>query len=74
MEALLGAGARRDLVTNFGSTALHAASQAGSVDVARVLLREGCSVDAKNNISLTPLCFSCRHGRLAVAQLLVEAG
>ncbi len=57
-----------------GNTALSRAAAYGHVDVIRLLLRLGASLEARNNVGETPLLRACRWGHVAAAQLLLEAG
>lgn len=59
---------------NFGNTVLHTAARNGHFNLCRYLLRNGCSVNAKNDLGCTPL-FSAAEGlHKRVATLLIEWG
>jgi ankyrin repeat protein len=55
VSTLLEAGADPDLQGEDGGTALHAAAQAGSVVVIRMLADAGATLDVANAVGLTPL-------------------
>jgi hypothetical protein len=77
---LLGRGARADLQTNDGTTALALAAQVGWLEGAEQLLARGARVDLPNNRGETPLILSVqsRHlstaERIAMIRLLLRAG
>ena len=58
MEALLAAGADKDVVDSDGATALCTASYKGHADVVEVLLAAGAREDKANNNGDTPLCIA----------------
>jgi ankyrin repeat protein len=55
-------------------TALHAASDAGHVEVVRLLLKFGLDVDARGRWGQSPLQFASIQGHLNVVQCLVDHG
>ena len=57
-----------------GSTALHAASQAGQVEALRLLLDKGAHVNVAGHCGETALHFAAREGHLAVTELLLARG
>src|SRR6266849_5601948 len=57
-----------------GQTPLHLASQAGRVEVTRMLIERGVGVSAKDKDGQTPLHLVSQAGRLEVAPMLVERG
>ena len=57
-----------------GSTALHAAAQAGHADVVLRLLDSGAAVDAPTRCGDTPLHLAAGEGHLRAAEALVERG
>jgi ankyrin repeat protein len=56
------------------STPLHLASRQGFVQVARVLVKCGARVSAKNKEGLTPLHLASARGHVEVMRLLVDNG
>ena len=76
MQALLGAGSEVDArTTTSGSTPLHLAAAAGSVDAVQALLDYGAQVDAaESEWGQTPLIFAASKGRLGVVELLLAKG
>lgn len=57
-----------------GWTALHAASDAGRLDIVRGLLELGAAVDVRDELGVTAFLAACWAGALDVADLLVAAG
>jgi len=58
-----------------GLSALHLASQGGSLDIAELLLSAGAEVDAKTKIgAYTPLHVAAGAARLSIVQALLAAG
>ena len=57
-----------------GTTALHAAAQAGHADAARTLLAFGADVDAPDHYADTPLHVAAAEGHRALVELLVRDG
>ncbi|ETN36406.1 uncharacterized protein HMPREF1541_08683 [Cyphellophora europaea CBS 101466] len=55
-------------------TALHAAARYGSVNVARLLIQEGASLEAASDLGVTPVLEAMAWAENAVGQLLVDAG
>src|SRR5512140_3597079 len=75
-EARLAAGDDPNVGDRLGFTPLHLAAQQCSIDVARVLLDHGASVDQPNSFGHTPLfvaVFNSR-GRGELIELLRERG
>ncbi|KAK8103041.1 hypothetical protein PG984_016187 [Apiospora sp. TS-2023a] len=73
---LLEAGVKADAVNMTGSTALHIASERGSVEVA-MKLREFMGVEAlgiRNRRGDTALHIAVRHGHTEIAKLLADSG
>jgi len=48
---LLENGAKTEIATKRGETALHLASRANQTEIMRILLRSGANVDAKAKVS-----------------------
>ena len=57
-----------------GSTALHAASQAGCTEAVRALVDAGARVDVHTNLLDTPLHGAAREGHLSACELLLACG
>ncbi|PON19964.1 pfs domain-containing protein, partial [Trichoderma gamsii] len=57
-----------------GAALLHDAAQIGRLEVVKLLLDRGASVEAKNNDGSTPLHDAAQNGRLDVAKLLLDRG
>ena len=57
-----------------GSTALHAAAQAGQTEILGLLLDSGADVNAQTFCGDTPLHFSASEGHLAATELLIARG
>ncbi|XP_071442266.1 ankyrin repeat domain-containing protein 27-like [Hetaerina americana] len=58
-----------------GITALHAAASHGRVEIVKVLVDAGASLDLRTRSGASsPLHLACRRGRLGVARVLLEAG
>ena len=53
---------------------LHRAAGNGYVETAKVLLKEGANVNAKNKNGRTPLYWPMKQGKNNVVKVLVEAG
>lgn len=73
VEALLAQGVPPDSTTD-GFTGLHLAASDGRLNVLKVLLRAGASVNARCWGGMTPLHAAVQTGQLAAARRLVEAG
>ena len=62
-----------DGADDYGMTALHFAAAGGDVEMARILIDNGASVNARSDIGETALMFAARWGRVdIVAMLLAE--
>lgn len=75
MRTILDAGGNvdyKDLWTN--TTALMAASEAGNVDIVKLLLAEGADINARNLSGRTSLMLAAERGQSQVAKLLIERG
>lgn len=57
-----------------GATALHWAAHWDDLPLADALLRAGASVDAANDLGLTPLALACSNGGGAMVQRLLQSG
>jgi len=61
-----------EALTFYDDTPLHAAVEAGRVDVVRLLLRRGANPNAINIGRLMPLHFAARGGSAEIVNLLIE--
>jgi ankyrin repeat protein len=57
-----------------GVTPLHVAAEAGGTEVARLLLKKGADVNARDEEGRTPLRVACERHHADVVKLLVHAG
>lgn len=57
-----------------GTTALHAAANAGFDTIAELLINAGAKIDAAAQNGATPLCFACSKGHVKVVEALLNAG
>ena len=57
-----------------GTSPLHLAAQHGHEDVAEILLRSGCSRDAKTKVEKTPLHVAAQEGHASICELLLKNG
>ena len=74
VRALLSLGAEPNLGCHSnGASPLHAASQEGHAEVVRTLLSAGALADTAIHGDFSPLFFSCLHGFVEVALVLVSA-
>ena len=64
-DLLLGSGASITLEDRTGNLPLHAAAQAGDVEMVKKLIAKGALVDAKNRAGQTPLMVAARANRPA---------
>ena len=75
VRSLLNDGADPNEAQGDGLTALHVAAQEGHVEIVRLLLDAGATVDAKSRIGdYTPLHLANQGAHTSVARALVEAG
>jgi len=75
VELLLKHRADVDLLNGrFSNTALGVAAQLGEIEIARVLLHHGASVDSQDKKGWTPLKTASRYGHLDIVQLLIQSG
>ena len=71
---LLGHGARPNLQTSDGTTALAISAQIGWIEGAQQLIARGANVDLANSRGETPLILAVQAREAAMARLLVEQG
>lgn len=74
LNFLLGRGARPDLQSNDGTTALILAAQLGWRDGAEALLARGANVNLSNSRGETPLIFAVQRRNLPMVRLLLSQG
>lgn len=74
IEALLKGGANVWVVADGGFTALHVASQQGTITAARLLLRAGADLHATASGGYSALHVASGNGHVAVMRVLIEAG
>lgn len=75
VRALLKEGADANAAQGDGLTALHIAAQEGQIEIVKVLLGAGASVEAKSRIgAYTPLHLAAGTGDAAVVTALLDAG
>ena len=63
-----------DMQTDFGSTALHHASEAGHLDVAKLLRIADARVDLLTRAGETALSLASRNGHREIMRLLGKPG
>jgi ankyrin repeat protein len=74
-RAKLEAGSDPNSANRVGQTALHVAAIWGSLGVARLLIKAGANVEARNELGgVTPLMFAAQRGQAAFAKMLLESG
>jgi ankyrin repeat protein len=78
VDRLLATRSNRELLTGTGgdnrSTALHAASFTGHLDVVQRLIDKGADLSARNDAQSTPLHVAAAGGQKAVVDLLISSG
>jgi uncharacterized protein len=57
-----------------GATALHWAAHWDDLEIADLLIRAGASVNAANELGVTPLSLACSNGNAAMVEKLLAAG
>jgi ankyrin repeat protein len=71
VRLLLAHGADPALQLSTGEAALHSAARAGRVIVCEMLLQaDGCELEVRDRLGLTPLAYAVRQGHLRVVELL----
>jgi ankyrin repeat protein len=70
-KVLLSAGAKLNVVDEFGDTPLSTAIKRQRISVAELLLEHGAKVEISDVAALTE---ACRHGELEIAQKLLDQG
>lgn len=63
-----------DMTNAFGWTALHWAGKGGHPEAAKLLLKAGSDVNARNMKGNTPLHEACHNGKLGIMQTLLDGG
>ena len=75
VRSVLEGGADPDVAQGDGLTALHLASQQGSLEIAQLLIGSGANVEAKTRIGdYTPLHLASGGARASVVRALIDAG
>jgi len=79
VRELVVAGAPFDLVNDYGSSALHWASNEGHAHIAKLLLNgkyedKGADINTQDSYGCTPLIYASAWGHKAVVRLLLERG
>jgi ankyrin repeat protein len=74
VRALLKAGAKANITSNYGATALAEAVKVEDIDLVRTLLDAGANVDSPNLDNQTALMLAVSTGSLPISKLLVERG
>ena len=63
-----------DIVNSFGNTALHIAASWERIDIMRLLISRGASLNAVNSAGGTPLHWAARYGKIESIHVLATAG
>lgn len=63
-----------DVPDMFGRTALHYAAEFGHVEVAKLLIRRGASLEVQDKVKMTPLAVAAQQGHLDCVKALVDGG
>ena len=74
VHALLKAGAKADVTSNYGATALTEAIKLQDMDLVRTLLEAGANVNSHNLDNQTALMLAIAVGSQPIAKLLIERG
>src|SRR6266581_9342493 len=74
VERLLKAGAKPNVVNDFGSTAMSEAAEVGNAAIIKLLLKAGANVNSPNREGQTALMAVARTGRTDAALALLDAG
>lgn len=75
VKLLLDAGADKEQkTTTFGETALHLAATSGSVDVVKVLLASGASIEAQSHHLWRAIHYAFLYGHLLAVRTLLDYG
>jgi hypothetical protein len=71
---LLDAGARVDVATELGSTAMHVAAGAGDIDALEALFKRRLSIDGKDRFGKTPLMEAAVQSPTETVEWLLDHG
>ena len=74
---LLEQGADKDMFDSIGDTLLHLAASGGCLDIVRLLVEHGATIDIPSTErigSYTPLSCAVFHGQLDICRYLLEQG
>jgi uncharacterized protein len=74
VRALLKAGAKADVTSRYGATALAEAVKVEDIELVRMLLDAGANVNSPNLDNQTALMVAISTGSLPISKLLVERG
>ena len=74
VRALLKAGAKANVTSNYGATALAEAVKLEDIELVRILLDAGADVNSPNLDNQTALMLAASIGSLPISKLLVERG
>jgi serine/threonine-protein phosphatase 6 regulatory ankyrin repeat subunit B len=74
VDALLKAGAQKEVQNSDGSTPLHVAVIRGSVEIVDALLKAGAQIEVQNRYGLTPLHVAVIRGSVEIVDALLKAG
>lgn len=59
-------------VRNNKDTPLHGAAKHGELEIVKLLIEKGASVNVENKLFQTPLFFAAQHNHIDVVKLLVK--
>lgn len=73
-ESVLNMGADVNESNELGITALMAATMNANIPMLLLLISKGCRLDARDKYGNTALMYANRHGRHAIARILLRSG
>ena len=74
VRALLKAGAKADVITRYGASALGEAIKLEDLELTRTLLEAGANVNSPNLDKQTALMLAISTGNVPISKLLIERG